>query len=120
MRLGFAVGDVGQGPVGRLPFGDQRVRVDQHRRHDARAEQQARHDDGRRGQQLPRVANAAQRAVRIVVRIALHQRHHGHAGFESAQAQRQLGKEQQAGQRRPPASPLPFDARCASRRSTTG
>ena len=60
-------------------------------------EQHARHDDGRRRQQLSRVANAARRAMRIVAGIALHQRHHRHAGFETAQAQRQLGEEQQAG-----------------------
>ena len=37
--------------------------------------------------------------ARIVVGVAADQRHHGHAGLETAQAQGQLGKQQQAERR---------------------
>ncbi len=42
------------------------------------------------------------RSMRIIAMLAAHQRHHRHAGFKTAQAQRQLRKENQASQHRGP------------------
>ena len=73
-------------------------RLDQERRHHARRDEHHAHDCGRSEEQLARVRDAAlgfavrSRVVAFVLLAAADQRHHRHAGFESAQPERELGK----------------------------
>ena len=62
--------NVSQRTVQRFTLGVQSIRIDEHRHHDARAQQHARHNDRGRRQQLARIANSPHRALRIVAMVA--------------------------------------------------
>ena len=79
---------------GLAPFA-KRFRRNKERRHQGAADEQHAHDERGGAQQLPGVPNAAGRLFRRIAGVALHERHHRDAGFESRQAERELRKEQE-------------------------
>ncbi len=91
------VGEKRQRPAPRLPAFFELVRRNEQRGHERAADEQHRHDERRRAEQLAGVADPALRRLGIVAGIALDERHHRDAGLESRQAERQLRKDEERG-----------------------
>ena len=88
------MGEVRERTPGRLATFAERLGGNEERRDERAADEQHAHDQRGGTKQLPRVPNAARRTFRGIAGISFHQRHHGDAGLESRQAQRELRKEQ--------------------------
>ena len=78
-----------------LPAGPEFLRGDEQGRHQRARDQKRAHDQRRRQQQAVGGADFPLGFARVVLLLALDERHHGDAGLEARETQRQLREKQQ-------------------------